>query len=53
LRIKEPERAADPGRGAEVYAQVCAATLYEIFDATIELQGPDFGDFSALRRPEP
>jgi thiosulfate dehydrogenase len=25
LRIKEPERAADPGRGAEVYAQVCAA----------------------------
>ena len=24
-------------------------TLYEILDATIELQGPDFGDFSALR----
>jgi len=25
LQIKEPERAADPGRGAEIYAQVCAA----------------------------
>jgi thiosulfate dehydrogenase len=25
LQIKEPMRAADPGRGAEVYAQVCAA----------------------------
>jgi thiosulfate dehydrogenase len=25
LQIKEPTRAADPGRGAEVYAQVCAA----------------------------
>jgi thiosulfate dehydrogenase len=24
LRIKEPERAADPGRGAEIYMQVCA-----------------------------
>jgi len=24
-------------------------TLYEILDATIELQGPDFGDFSARR----
>jgi thiosulfate dehydrogenase len=25
LQIKEPERAADPARGAQVYAQVCAA----------------------------
>jgi thiosulfate dehydrogenase len=25
LQIKEPTRAADPGRGAEIYAQVCAA----------------------------
>jgi thiosulfate dehydrogenase len=25
LRIKEPSRAADPGRGAEIYAQYCAA----------------------------
>jgi thiosulfate dehydrogenase len=25
LRIKEPARAADPGRGAQIYAQVCAA----------------------------
>jgi thiosulfate dehydrogenase len=25
LQIKEPDRAADPGHGAEVYAQVCAA----------------------------
>jgi thiosulfate dehydrogenase len=25
LQIKEPMRAADPGRGAEIYAQVCAA----------------------------
>jgi thiosulfate dehydrogenase len=25
LQIKEPGRAADPGRGAEIYAQVCAA----------------------------
>jgi len=25
LQIKEPARAADPGRGAETYAQVCAA----------------------------
>jgi thiosulfate dehydrogenase len=24
LRIKEPERAADPARGAEIYAQVCS-----------------------------
>jgi thiosulfate dehydrogenase len=24
LRIKEPDRAADPGRGAEIYAQMCA-----------------------------
>jgi thiosulfate dehydrogenase len=24
MRIKEPARAADPGRGAQVYAQVCA-----------------------------
>jgi thiosulfate dehydrogenase len=24
LRIKEPERAADPSRGAEIYVQVCA-----------------------------
>jgi thiosulfate dehydrogenase len=25
LQIKEPTRASDPGRGAEIYAQVCAA----------------------------
>jgi thiosulfate dehydrogenase len=25
LRIKEPDRAADPGRGAEIYAKTCAA----------------------------
>jgi thiosulfate dehydrogenase len=25
LRIKEPDRAADPGRGAEVYAKACVA----------------------------
>jgi thiosulfate dehydrogenase len=25
LRIKEPERAADPGRGAQIYAQVCSS----------------------------
>ena len=25
LQIKEPERAADPARGAEIYAQVCSA----------------------------
>jgi len=25
LQIKEPQRAADPGRGSEIYAQACAA----------------------------
>jgi thiosulfate dehydrogenase len=25
LRVKEPDRAADPGRGAAIYARVCAA----------------------------
>ena len=43
--LNEPEHATD----RDVRP---AATLYEILDATIELQGPDFGDFSALRRPE-
>ena len=36
--LNEPEHATD----RDVRP---AATLYEIFDATIELQGPDFGDF--------